>query len=368
MKTAVVICPGRGTYNKAELGYLARHFPDADLLASFDARRTAVGQETLSDLDGAERFSGAKHTRGDNASGLIYAATLGDFMAIDQEQVEVAAVTGNSMGWYSALACTGALSPDNGFKVSNTMGTLMQDAMIGGQLVYPFLGEDWRPDPVRRNALLAMAREIDQRKGHVLRLSIALGGMLVLAGDAAGLAAFEAEAEPIQGRFPMRLGNHAAFHTHLQQPVADQGRGLLSPDLFGQPALPMIDGRGAIWWPHASDIAALWDYTLGAQVTQTYDFTRAIEVAAREFAPDLFIVTGPGTTLGGAVAQSLLLANWRGMASKDDFRALQDENGLLVSMGMPDQRGLVTGSGSIAAPLIPEAQPRPDRARHPKVD
>ncbi|MCO5135189.1 MAG: hypothetical protein M9908_12770 [Phyllobacteriaceae bacterium] len=27
-KTAVVVCPGRGTYNKGELGYLARHFTD----------------------------------------------------------------------------------------------------------------------------------------------------------------------------------------------------------------------------------------------------------------------------------------------------------------------------------------------------
>lgn len=341
MKTAVVICPGRGTYNKSELGYLARHFRNPDLLAKFDAQRAAEGQETLSDLDGAERFSGVKHTRGDNASVLIYSATLGDFMAIDRERVEVVAVTGNSMGWYSALACAGALSPENGFKVSNTMGTLMQEALIGGQMVYPFLGDDWRPDRTRRDALLAMVDAIDQRKGHVLRLSIALGGMLVLAGDSAGLAAFETEAEPLEGRFPMRLGNHAAFHTHLQQPVADIGQSMLPLDLFGQPALPMIDGRGAIWWPQASDVQALRDYTLGAQVTQTYDFTRAIEVAAREFAPDLFIVTGPGTTLGGAVAQSLILANWRGMGSKDDFRAVQDKTGLLVSMGMSEQRANV---------------------------
>lgn len=342
MKTAVVICPGRGTYNKGELGYLARYFPDADLLANFDAQRAAAGQETLSGLDGTERFSNAKHTRGDNASGLIYAATLGDYLSLDHEQIEVVAVTGNSMGWYSALACAGALSPEDGFQVANTMGTLMQDALIGGQLVYPFLGDDWRPDPARRDALLAMVAEIDQREGHVLRLSIALGGMLVLAGDAAGLAAFEAEAEPLQTRFPMRLGNHAAFHTHLQQPVAERGQDMLSPDLFGQPAVPMIDGRGAIWWPHASDVQALRDYTLGAQVTQTYDFTRAIEVAAREFAPDLFIVTGPGTTLGGAVAQSLILADWRGMGSKEDFRAVQDDTGLLVSMGMAQQRSKVT--------------------------
>ena len=98
-KTAVVVCPGRGTYNKAELGYLARHFPDADLLAAFDRQREDAGQPTLSALDGAERFSMATHTRGDNASGLIFAATLGDFLSIDREEIEIVAVTGNSMGW-----------------------------------------------------------------------------------------------------------------------------------------------------------------------------------------------------------------------------------------------------------------------------
>ena len=110
-----------------------------------------------------------------------------------------------------------------------------------------------------------------------------------------------------------------------------------------QPALPLIDGRGAVWWPHATDTQALWDYTLGHQVTETYDFTRAIAVAAREFAPDLFIVTGPGTTLGGAVAQSLVLAQWRGMGDKAGFKARQDADTLLVSMGMAEQRGLASG-------------------------
>jgi len=165
--------------------------------------------------------------------------------------------------------------------------------------------------------------------------------MLVLAGNEAGLKAFETEAEPLEGRFPMRLGNHAAFHTRLQEPVAERGRAVLSEALFGQPQVPLVDGRGAVWWPHACDIGALRSYTLGQQVTETYDFTRAIAVAAREFAPDLFIVTGPGTTLGGAVAQSLILASWRGMGSKADFKARQDTEPLLVSMGMAEQRALV---------------------------
>ncbi|MEW4451809.1 hypothetical protein AB1L30_03890, partial [Bremerella sp. JC817] len=62
-----------------------------------------------------------------------------------------------------------------------------------------------------------------------------------------------------------------------------------------------------------------------------------------EFAPDLFIVTGPGTTLGGAVAQSLILADWRKMGSKADFKARQDADPLLLSMGMEAQRGAATG-------------------------
>ncbi len=338
-KTAVVICPGRGVYNKSELGYLGRyHANRRDMFAGFDRQRAEMGQETLAALDGASAFSMATHTRGDNASALIFAASLADFLAIDRTKIDIVAVTGNSMGWYSALACGGAVTPENGFRVANTMGTLMQQSLIGGQLIYPFVGEDWKDDPARKAELLALARE----KG--VSLSIDLGGLLVLAGDKAGLEAFEKAVPPVQERFPMRLSNHAAFHTPLQAPVAEAGRARLPVSLFGQPALPLIDGRGAIWWPGASDASALRDYTLGHQVTETYDFTRAIQVAAREFAPDLFIVTGPGTTLGGAVAQSLILANWRNLASKADFQASQAASPLLSAMGMEEQRRSVVGS------------------------
>ena len=340
MKTAVLICPGRGTYGKAELGSL-RGFPDKGLLARFDAERARQGQETLSALDGAEAYSVARHTRGDNASALIYACTLGDAMAL--KGVEVVALTGNSMGWYSALACAGALGPMEGFQVVNTMGTLMQEALIGGQLVYPFMGDDWQDAPGRRAELLALVAEIGARGGCDLGLSIDLGGMLVLAGNEAGLKAFEA-AVPVSGRFPMRLGNHAAFHTHLQAPLAERGRAALPLALFGQNQKPLIDGRGHVWWPGAATSAALRDYTLGHQVVEPYDFTAAIRSAAREFAPDYFIVAGPGTTLGGAVAQSLIRASWRGLASKADFQAAQGASPFLISMALPEQRALVTES------------------------
>ena len=126
------------------------------------------------------------------------------------------------MGWYTALTCGGAVSPESGFTIADTMGTLMHSAMIGGQVVYPVVGEDWCPDPTRKAQLLAQVGEIAAQDGHVLALSIDLGGMLVLAGNAEGLAAFEAAVPKVDKRFPMRLNGHAGFHTDLQTPVSER--------------------------------------------------------------------------------------------------------------------------------------------------
>jgi [acyl-carrier-protein] S-malonyltransferase len=341
-RTAVVVAPGRGTYNREELGYFARHHSDrAALMEAFDEARREAGQEPLSALDGAARFSGPLHTRGDNASALIYACAYADFLSIDRNRYDILAVTGNSMGWYSALACAGALTAMSGFAVVNNMGALMQEHMIGGQLIYPFMDENWVEIPGERPRIEDKILEISARSGHALGLSIDLGGMLVLAGNSEGLAAFEAEMPIVQGRYPMRLPGHAGFHTALQAPVAEAALDRLSPGLFGRPALPLIDGRGAIWRPFSSDRLALRAYTLGHQVIESYDFAAAIRVAAREFMPDVFIVLGPGTTLGGAVAQSLIRARWLGMKDKAGFRALQEKAPVLLSMGMAEQRALV---------------------------
>src|SRR3546814_12216672 len=115
-KTALVVAPGRGTYGKAELGSIARLHGArfADRIADFDAQRRARGQPTVTDLDGAERFSIQVHMPGDVAAPLIYTATALDYLRIDRDAYDLDAVAGNSLGWYRALALGGAVAIDDG--------------------------------------------------------------------------------------------------------------------------------------------------------------------------------------------------------------------------------------------------------------
>src|SRR3546814_12201901 len=120
-KTALVVAPGRGTYGKGELGSIARLHEArfGALIANFDAQRRERGQPTVSELDGADRFSVATHMRGDVAAPVIYTATALDYLSIDRDKFDVVAALGNSMGWYSALDCAGAVSVEDGFRTSH---------------------------------------------------------------------------------------------------------------------------------------------------------------------------------------------------------------------------------------------------------
>ncbi len=341
---ALVVCPGRGSYGKAELGYLKRwHADNGELVAAFDRLRAERGQPTVSELDGSERFSVATHTRGDIASPLIFAAAYADFLAVDRSRFDVAAVTGNSMGWYTTLACAGAISPEHGFAIVDAMGENSQAGEPGGQVLLSLVDEDWREAPGLREELLARAEAIGSRPGHALGVSIELGGMIVFAGDEAGLAALLAEAPPTPGREPMRLVNHGPFHSALMRGSSERAIERLPVNWFGGPAVPMIDGRGHIWRPFAASAEALWRYTFVTQILETYAFTRALQVAVREYAPDRIIVLGPGDSLGGAIAQALIAIGWRGLRSKAEFQEMQASAPFLLSMGRDEQRALVTG-------------------------
>jgi [acyl-carrier-protein] S-malonyltransferase len=349
----LVICPGRGTYTAAELGYLKRFKPASgekkggardigELLGGIDRYRVSHRLPSITELDQATSYSGALHASAEHAPALIYACAIADFRSLDPAKCEVVGVTGNSMGWYIALAAAGALSPDAAIHLINTMGGLTGASGLGGQLIYPCFDEEWRRDSAKDAVVLQAMLEVRAEEGSEVFDSIHLGGFRVIAGNDAGIRSLMKKLPPLEGRYPMKLVNHSAFHTPLMQGASNHAFELLgAASLFQTPQLPLIDGEGHIWQPYSTDLAELMDYTLGRQVTEPYDFTLALKVAIRELAPTRLALLGPGSNLGGAIGQTLVDMKWRGIGSKTEFTAVQEKSPYLVSLGRPEQRGIL---------------------------
>ena len=334
-KTAVVICPGRGSYLKENLGTLTNRSSEvAGLVDTVDGLRHEQGYPTITELDSAEKYSVGTHTKGEHASPLIQTCSMADFLEIDREEFDILAVTGNSMGWYTALGCAEALDIPSTFDVVQTMGGMMRNGLIGGQVIYPIVDSNWQKDESIEKHIASLLEEASSQSELEIYVSIRLGGFVVFGANEPGVRWLLKKLEPREdGRYPMKLVNHGAFHTPLLRSVSDEGFSTLSEDLFNQPELPLVDGRGSIWQPYSTDPEELRDYTLGHQVVETYDFGLALEIALKEFAPSHLILLGPGTGLGGAIGQLLCSIQWQGLKSKKDFKERQKSDPILVTTG-----------------------------------
>ncbi len=331
---ALVVCPGRGSYGRDQLGSLG----DGPIVRWLDAYRAGLGRPTVSALDRAGRFSPRQHLAGEHASLLTFAATAVDLAALDPEKVRVVAVTGNSMGWYTALYAAGALDLAGWARLVETLGAYQAGNVIGGQVLYPLVDEQWRPSAALEDAVSA-ALAIEGA-----HLSIRLGGTAVLAGDREAVKRLLAELPPVEraGRtFPLQLPLHSAFHSPLMAETSARALAELADLPLRAPAIPLIGGGGRRFrsWSSPADIL---DYTLTHQVTAPYDFSAAVRAALLDYAPDVVICPGPGDTMGGPVGQVMAELGWRGVTDFPSFLAAQrSERPPIVAMARPEQRALV---------------------------
>ena len=337
MKRALVLCPGRGSYGRDNLGSLTGLV--STRLDVFEQHRTLAGRPTPREMDAAEKFSSKFHIRGENASSLTAAVTVADLDQIDGSRFELVGVIGNSMGWYTALGYAGALSMEDCAQLIETLGQYQAGNIIGGQIVYPMVDEQWRIDPERQATVEGIVASIEG-----LHWSIRLGGQAVLGGTEAALNAAIDQLPSIElgaHTFPLRLPLHSAFHTPLMSDTAVRAQEELSRLAWQAPSTTMIDGNGQVWRPVYSDPIALRDYTLGAQVVAPFNLKRCIHTALRTVAPDVIILPGPGSNLGSAIAQTLIAERWNGIDSRDAFIERQNSDPILLSMRWPDQRARV---------------------------
>ena len=204
----------------------------------------------------------------------------------------------------------------------------------GGQIIYPFVDDDWRKDEKLYEFTLKEILKIGAK------VSIKLGGYLVIAGLQSQLDHLLKELPKID-KYPFQIPFHSAFHTELLEKIPSLAESKLDRAIFSKPKIPLIDGRGNIWSPWSTNVSELYNYTLTYQVIKKYDFSSSVSVALKEFCPDHVVLLGPGNSLGGPVAQILINQQWNGLKSKQDFLSTQKNNPFVVSMGIEEQKKLV---------------------------
>jgi len=62
----------------------------------------------------------------------------------------------------------------------------------------------------------------------------------------------------------------------------------------------------------------------------------------KEFCPERIILLGPGNALASAVIQAIIAIGWRGLHSKDDFKAQQQQEPWLLAFGDEQQSRYLT--------------------------
>jgi acyl transferase domain-containing protein len=316
-----LLCPGRGAYARDELGFLGRTLvpgPVQDALAAADAQRVAAGRPAIRELDGAEKFRPGLHLDGENAAALIYFSTIAHSERL-RERYEIAAVAGNSLGWYTALTASGALSPGDGWRLVQTMAAL-QLQVQGGQVLTTTVGDDWQRDPRLAQAVATTITELQDRSDSTFcDYSIRLGGHEVLAGTEAAVAELLRALPKVkvgEREFPFRLAGHGPFHTPLCESTAAQAVELLGDLPVQMPACHLIDGFGNVHSPWSADPRQLLRYTTTEQVLETFDFSACVRTAMREFQPDVLLCAGPGSSLRAPVGHCVLREGWRGLRDK----------------------------------------------------
>ncbi|MEE2887384.1 MAG: hypothetical protein VX951_08115 [Planctomycetota bacterium] len=317
---AVVFCPGRGAYGREELSFIARHHrpgPIADALAEADAARPE--DLTITRLDSADQFRPGVHLQGVNAAELIYFSTL---FHLDQlrEHYDIVAVAGNSMGWYTSLAASGALDAQRGWRLIRSMAELQLE-IDGGQVLTTCVDESWQPDLSARQELEA-ALVTTNAKGadHFVAHSIYLGGHRVIGGTDRGITALleELSKRKIGDReFPFQLAGNGPFHTALCQDTAKAAQDRLASLQLDQPRVHLIDGLGNAHTPWSADPSGLLEYTTTRQVLEPFDFTASVRTALREFNPDVLLCVGPGQSLRAPVGHVVLSEQYRGIKTRE---------------------------------------------------
>lgn len=303
------VFPGQGAQIIGMGRDLAEAYPAAR--AVFDEVDEALG-EKLSDLI----WSGAQDdlTLTQNAQPALMATSMAAMRALESEGVTIgdaAYVAGHSLGEYSALAASGALTISDAARLLRIRGRAMQEAVpVGVGAMAALLGLDF-----------ATASEIAQEaaQGEVCQAANDNDpAQVVVSGHKAAVERAVEIAKTRGAKRALLLPVSAPFHCALMQPAADAMAAALADVTLHAPAVPLVANVRASAVTDPEEIRAL----LIEQVTGSVRWRESVAWMADQGVTEFWEI-GAGKALSGMIKRIARDSATRNIGAPADIAALQ---------------------------------------------
>lgn len=216
---------------------------------------------------------------------VISALCLGD-------EFKPAMVAGHSLGEFSALVASGALSFEDGLRLVYARAMAMQkacEAAPGTMAAIVGLSDD---------KVEEICSEINTPDNVVVAANYNCPGQLVISGsvEAVNAACEKMKEAGAKRALPLKVGG--AFHSPLMQPAKDELQAAIEATNFSTPKCPIyqnVDGK-----PHTSPNEIKGN--LIAQLTSSVRWTSDVQNMIADGATD-FTECGPGKALQGMIGR-----------------------------------------------------------------
>ena len=247
-----------------------------------------------------------KDTR--NAQLTTFVSSLVVLDAVERLGVDAGFCAGHSLGEYTALCASGALSFDEGVALVVERAAAMHDA---GQLhpgtMAAILGLD--DDDVE-----VACRRAD---GDVWVANFNAPGQVVIAGSPEGVARASEIAKELGAKKSMPLQVSGAFHTPFMAPARDRLRTAIAAASPRDTDMPVVSNVDAL--SHAS--GSEWSSLLSAQLSSPVRWKQCL-LELSELGVVSFAELGPGGVLTGMTKRTLDGARTISVSTPDDLDKL----------------------------------------------
>jgi [acyl-carrier-protein] S-malonyltransferase len=281
------IFPGQGSQYAGMGKDLAENFPAARQV--FEEADTALGF-AISELC----FNGPADQLQltENTQPAILTVSVAALRAFESEGVRRPDfVAGHSLGEYSALVASGALSLADAVRTVRARGAYMQEAVpVGTGAMAAILGASME--------VVATACQ-DAGEGQVCSpANINSPGQIVIAGDAAAVDRAMVLLKERGAKRAVKLNVSAPFHCALMNPARDRLAADLGKVAFSDLAMPLITNVDAQPIQRGAEARD----ALIRQVSQPVKWLQSVEFLINHGVQS-FIEVGPGKVLSGLVRQ-----------------------------------------------------------------